>query len=151
MNLKTLATFMGAIVLLGLSVFPGHPAVPWFTIFAYALCAYILMPDLATASSREIIEWHFVYPLVSSVLVTAGLLQLNPAAGPALISLGAALFGAFLMGTLAAFTAHAILAVVCNKKAQDTFRAQPFASLVLLFAVTTIASQFVNLAMANSY
>ncbi|WP_373634975.1 hypothetical protein [Yoonia sp. SS1-5] len=98
MNLMTLAAFMGAIVLFGLSVSPGHPAVPCFTILAYALCAYILMPDLAIASSRETIEWHFVYPLVSSVLVTAELFMLNPAAGPALIALGSALFGGLSTG-----------------------------------------------------
>lgn len=135
MNLTILTAFMGAIVLFGLSALPGHPAVPWFTILAYALCAYTLMPDLTTASSSETIEWHFVYPLVSSVLVTAGLFQLNPAAGPALISLGAALFGAFLLGTLAAFSAHAFPAIVCDRKVKDTFRAQPFGFLVLLFTV----------------
>lgn len=58
---------------------------------------------------------------------------------------------AFLLGTLVACSTHTITAVMCDRKAQETFKDQPFDLLLLIFAVTAVASKFVNLSMANSY
>ncbi|MER9125839.1 hypothetical protein NKH81_22615 [Mesorhizobium sp. M0959] len=125
--------------------FSSEPWMPWVFVGCYALIAYCFMPDLRERSSRKIIFWQFVLPLMFSGAIIKGLLDMGAPNTPVLFALGIALMGVFLMGNMIAFIAHAVPVVVTDGNIRHAAMTKPFSFILLLLILFCVVCQILTL------